>query len=187
MISRNSRPVIEKEDLQRVFTRDTGPGLHAQALAGTALLAYLGAQSEDLRAVRMSWLLAFKPSKEIYSRERAEEFMRAEEARWVGSAPGPSFADELERLSGRYLSEVSDQRKDANTKSDSLVKNVREPNGVVFGHWQFSLDSNELVDAAAAEETELEDGTREFEHHWVTRPLHDFSRVLPELWIMDLM
>lgn len=149
-ISRNSRPVIEREDLRRVFTRDTGPDLHAQALAGRALLAYLGAQSEDLRAVRMSWLLAFSPSKEIYSREKAEEFMRAEEARWVGSRPGPSFADELERVSGRYLSEVSDQRKDANTKSDSLVKNVRGSDDVVFGYWQFPLGSNELVDAAPA-------------------------------------
>lgn len=182
-ISLDSRPIVEEGDLRRVFTADRGLDLRAQALTGRALLFHLEAQPDNMRAVCMSWLMAFRPAKEVSSRGTAEEFVRAEEARWAGTGPGPSFADDWEKLSCRYLCEVFDRRKIGNTDHGPLLKNLRAPGGVVFGYWQYPSVLNE-PDAAAAKH---EDDAWEFEHYWVIRPLHDFSKSLPGLWIMVLM
>lgn len=185
-ISRDRRPsvvVVEEEDLRRVFTADNGLGLDSQALAGRALLLQLGAQLGDMRAIRMSWLVAFRPAKEVHSHETAEEFVREEEARWAGTGPGPSFVDDWERLSGRYLCEVSDERKCVDADSDSLVKDLRGSGEVAFGYWSFYLDLNAPIDVKTEDK---EADAWAFEHHWVTRPLHDFSKHLPEFISMDL-
>lgn len=184
-VPRDPRPVATV-DLRRVYTAD-GLGPRARALAMRALLVQLGAQPGDMCAIRMGWLLAFKPTKEVQSLETAEEFVGAEGARWAGEGPvlGPSLADDLERLSNRYLYKDSHEADQRHVERDILAEDLKGAGDVIFGYWLFPLDYVQF-DSAAAEEAEEEGNAWEFEHEWVTRPLHDFSKCLPELIMMDL-
>lgn len=181
---RDPRPLDEAVDLRRLFTSEP-LGLRTQALAARARLARLGAlEPDDLPAdVRLRWLLAFQPwGGEVHSRKTAEAFVATEEARWAGEGPGPSLADELKGWVDRLRKNDQVGEDAGGGAHQPRVDDLRGTAGTVFGYWSFPLNPIHLDAVEEAEEA----GALDFFHHWVMRPLQDFSKSWPELLMMEL-